>query len=442
LRKKIVPVIFLALLLFAGIIALTQESDEFDPVSKPESALQEEDEDSGTPGEDFSRDYEFAREVPEWVKPARWFRSNAGGMALEEIPSRYAALRNEYALVIDFIDSEELPEYLLSYYDDRYFIEIRRLYEHGEEVRMQWIFRDTNGTTRLIAVFSEPEHDGAGGIEEVKNSGESEGGNNEIDSIALESNDGNNQENKKTNDKKRGGFIEIFDENAFLVSEFIFSDGEISKTDYNYKDGYIVSVAAFKWEENEESGEFTETHTDFFRYNRSSFLRAIERIFYNDRQISPIDASVKIAFPNNILNAARNDFFMSEKLNPYPEFFGDLYVNANSRIVFTTDERGRVLTQTLLGSEDKVVWVIRNTWSEDRIVSSSKTEGDMEFLAEYEYDSNGNRIIERNIRNGILERLVRSEGNKDIEQLYFNNAVVLQAVWEDGRKISETRISN
>jgi len=39
-----------------------------------------------------------------------------------------------------------------------------------------------------------------------------------------------------------------------------------------------------------------------------------------------------------------------------------------------------------------------------------------------------------------LERLVMTEDNKDIEQLYLNNVVILQAVWEDGRKISETRM--
>ena len=423
MRKKIIPVIFLVLLLFAGIIALTQESDSFDPGLVTEPAVREEAENSNVAGDFFSRSYESAREIPEWVRPARWFRSNAGGMALEEIPSQFAALRNEYALVIDFIGAEELPEYLFPYYDNSFFIEIRRLYEHGEETRVQRIFRDKDGTTRLIAVFIEPESS-----EVVNNDNED----------AVDGND-------KNDEKKRSGFIEIFDEKALINSEFRFyDDGEINKINYNYKDGYIISADFFLWEENDEGGEFTETHTDFFRYNRSSFLRAMERVFLKDRQISPPDDAIKIAFPSNILNAAKDDYFMSEKLNPYPDFFGDIIINKDSRIVFTTDERGRVLTQMLYDDqeEDKIIWVIRNIWSGDRVVSTSKTEGGTELLAEYEYDSEGNRILERNIRNGVLERLVITEDNKDIERLYFNNIVILQTVWEDGRKISETRMSN
>ena len=446
LRKKIVPAVFLVLLLFAGIVALTQEADEFDPAPEPSVQVKEK------IINDFQRNYELAQESPEWVMPVRWFRSNAGGMALEEIPSRYAALRNKYALSIDFISPEELPEYLFSYYDGRYFIEIRKLYEHGEEVRIQWIFRDKDGVTRLIAVFVETEDDEV--INYVENENDNdivESEDDSIESAAPESgngDEGNNgeeiaEEIKEDNSEKskRNGFIEIFDENAFITSEYrFFNDREISRTDYNYKDGYVISANAFVWEKNEERGEFTETHADFFRYNRSSFLRAVERVFYKDRQISPSDNIVKITFPGNILDAARNDYFMSEKLNPYPEFFGDTYVSEDSRIVFAADERGRVLTQTLHDSEDKIIWVIRNTWSGDRIVSVSKTEGDTEYLAEYEYDADGNRVLERNLRNGILERLVMTEDNKDIEQLYLNNVVILQAVWEDGRKISETRM--
>jgi hypothetical protein len=32
------------------------------------------------------------------------------------------------------------------------------------------------------------------------------------------------------------------------------------------------------------------------------------------------------------------------------------------------------------------------------------------------------------------------EGTREIEELYMDGVVVLQAVWEDGRKISETRM--
>ena len=147
-----------------------------------------------------------------------------------------------------------------------------------------------------------------------------------------------------------------------------------------------------------------------------------------------------LSFPVNIMSAAKIENFISEKINPYPEFFGEIPVQKESRIVFTTDDRGRVLVQAFHDEDDNVIWIIQNTWQDDRIVSVTKTEDGIVYLAEYEYNSDGNRITERNLRNGILERFVRTEGGRDTEYLYINNIVVLQAVWEDGRKISETRM--
>jgi len=148
LTRKIAAAIIVILLLFAGIIALTQETGGDLPIVNAENESEE--------GEDVSYS-EDERQLPEWIKGARWFRSNAGGMALEEIPSRLTALRNEYALVIDIAKKEELPEYLYPFYDDLYFIETRVLYKKGEQARTQWIFRDADGRSRLVAVFMETE---------------------------------------------------------------------------------------------------------------------------------------------------------------------------------------------------------------------------------------------------------------------------------------------
>ena len=426
LRKNIFQIAFFALLLSAGIIALTQESDESIAVPEAEEGVN-----PNIYAEEFFSDSELARQLPEWVKPTRWFRSNAAGMALEETPSRLAALYNKYALVIDFTGPEELPEYLLQFYDTEYFIEIRTFFENGKEARTQWIFRDINGTTRVLAVVIE--------ADEI------------IDKVAP-NDEYEEQEEYDEYEKIRGlknGFIEVYDKDSFLTMEYKYTDdAQDSKTQYFYKDGNIISAASFLWEENSKGGEFVQIHTDYFRYNRSAFLRNVERIIFRDRKISSLEDSVRIAFPSNVMNAAQNDYFMSEKFNAYPEFFGDLFVKKNDKLVYTTDERGRIMDQTLYRKqtnsegeeEEKVVWAIKNTWSGERIASITKTEGDTVLLANYEYDSAGNRVLERNLKNGILERLVRTEGKKDIEQLYLNNAVVLQAVYEDGRKISETRM--
>jgi hypothetical protein len=142
------------------------------------------------------------------------------------------------------------------------------------------------------------------------------------------------------------------------------------------------------------------------------------------------------------MDMAQDTNFVSEKLNINPDFFGDITVAKDDRIVFTTDERGRILTQTLYDDEENIIWEIKNTWSRDRIASMTKKDSEIELLSEYEYDSAGNRILERNYRNGILERVVRTDKNRDIEELYMNDRVILTAVYEDGRKISESRMRN
>jgi hypothetical protein len=84
--------------------------------------------------------------------------------------------------------------------------------------------------------------------------------------------------------------------------------------------------------------------------------------------------------------------------------------------------------------------MVKNTWSGDRIIAVLKIEGDVEKLTEYEYDSDGKRKTQRDIHNGVLERMVRIDGSKETEELYMNGVVVLRAFWEDGRKISEERV--
>ncbi|MDR0301592.1 MAG: hypothetical protein LBI04_04665 [Treponema sp.] len=468
LAYLLIPIIFLVLLFSAGFIALTQES----PFQVDDFAAENEEGESIESDEDFFPDYDFYREIPEWVKPARWFRSNSGGMAIEEMQSRIAALRSEYALVIDFTSDEELPEYLLEYYDDRYFIEIRTLYKNGEEDRTQWIFRDENGGVRLIAVLFE-----AAESEEIDADNENieitfvdedtaadndeaaviQNTDNEIVEIAAIESDVIEDENLETETEIKvspvrrrdpaSGFIEIYDEKYHLTAEYRFSDnagnssGEKSKIEYYYNDSVKVSAQTMLWDD--DSIEYIQAYTDYYRYNRSSFLRAVERVFLKDQQITSTDDVIRISFPGNILDAAKNSLFMGEKFNSYPEFFGDLFVAQDSRLIFTTDERGRVLEQTLINNDEEntVIWKIVNVWSsQDRILSITKTEGETVLLAEYVYDKNGERILERNIKDGALERVVRSEGKKDIEELYLNNVVVLQAVWEDGRKISESRV--
>jgi len=409
LNKRIILIVIAVLLFFAGLIAATQEAQA--PVripantkKPPESAPVEEAE--GIISDTNASAYKAA---PDWIKPARWFKSNQGGMILEEIPDQHTALHNEYALVVYYTQKNRLPENLLPFYNNDFFIEVRTLYKNSEVTRTQWIFRDIKGITRFLAVFAEP------------------------------SKSASSQDDKKNH---LSGFMEIYDGNSFVTSEYRFSnDGSRSRIDYKYNDGMLITSNFFSWEEGPTGGKYIEVYADFLRYNRDLFLRYVERVYYQERKISFANEQLRFSFPRQLKDAAQPQDLVSEKVNSYPEFFGDVIIQKNEKIVYTTDERSRILSQTLYDDGGNVVWVIRNTWLNGRIVSTLKTENGTESLAEYEYDSGGNRVLEKNYKNGVLERVVRTEGNTDIEDLYYNNVAVLRAVWKDGRKISETRIS-
>lgn len=474
MNKKIIIAIIVILLLITGFFAVTQEfpfqTDNF-------SGNGEE-----FPGEDFEYSDDFSPDkppkiVPNWIRPVRWFRSNRGGMAIQEIPSRFAALRNEYALAILFAEEDILPDYLLPFYNDEFYVEIRTLYEKGEQIRTQWIFRDINATVRLIAVFNESEEISEGYEFPAEEAEEivmemtdeelliAEEEMTELTELTLSTELDLSEElalseeeyenfadyyeeqiliglrNNSHENINIPGFIEIYDEGAHLIAEYRYGDdGNKTKTEFNFKDKLLMSALVLQWQNDERGGSFVEFYEDFYRYNRSFYLRGIERKFYKDGVISFAQEPTIISFPLRIMDAEQINYFIGDRLNPYPEFFGDFQIQKNNKIIYTADERGRIMTQIMYDEEEEIVWIVQNIWSNERIIKTSKKEGEIELLAEYEYNADGDRIVERNIRNGKLERIVRSEGKIDIEELYIDNVIVLRAVWDDGRKISETRI--
>lgn len=357
----------------------------------------------------------------------RWYRSNAGGMALEETATRFAALGNEYALLVDYVGARELPPMLAPFYRDQYLIEVHVLYRQGEEQRRQWIFRDGRGIARLVSVLNQPPDEPPRPAETpppAPAGGENGAG------ASLSTNE--------PTGRAPWGFIELYNENYHITGEHMFSDdGGENIIEYTYRGGLLIRAEGRRKTNIAGAVENTKTFTDNYRYNRSSSLRSVERLFHEEAEALPI----RLAFPNRVLDAAREKDFIGERLVWNSEFFGDFAVKPGYRMIYTTDERGRVLTQSLLDEEDAEVWVIQNTWSANRIVSALKTEGENKQLIEYEYNGEGERIVERNWRNGVLERMLRAEGGgREVEELYMSGGTILRAVWEDGRKISEERI--
>jgi hypothetical protein len=339
-------------------------------------------------------------------------------------------MRNEYCLSVRIAGREELNESLSPYYDPSFVIEIRTLYENGMESRRQWIFRDGEGTVRLNA-------SGGGGLFGVEGDGE------------------------------RRGFIEVYNERGFVSEERQFN-GDLSESlirFFYHHDTLVRAETRIKeapaedagTEDPPEEGEAPPAGTvdepaenpaaekdkdgyvleaaDFYRYTRSGSLRAIERIYHSGGS-----GPLRIPFPSINPGFSREVVFVNPGIAYSYEFLQDVIVPEEGRVIYTTDSRGRVLMEQRFDGEGNVVAEIRNTWSADRLLSVRYTAGDEERLTEYEYGEDGGRTLEKNYNNGTLERVVRSDGARDVEELYMNGELILRALWEEGRKISDDRV--
>jgi len=342
---------------------------------------------------------------------ARWYRSNSSGMLLETIPSRLAALRNDYSLSARSAQYREIPELLLPYYNSSYSTELRILYNDGEVNRRQWIFRDETGATRVTA-------SGGGSRFAVRGA-----------SALSASGDSNS------------GIIEIRNRAGDVTREIQLED-DLSEWDYRYtyRDGVLVSAEI--WFKAAPSAETAEgetitapvsvlSYTDNYRYTRSGSLRAIDRTLHEGAA-----EQQRIAFPRLGPGTPPAE----EELIAYTS--SHLIGNENpegSAIAYNYDSRGRVQTEIWRDEKGVVVGELTNTWLGDRLLSVKWKTADEDSLTEYEYDAKGDRIAERNYSHGVLERIVINQDGIEVEDIFINGVLMLRAYWENGQKIREER---
>ena len=380
-----------------------------------------------------------------------WYLSNTSGMALRPAPSRIVALRSEYSLAMSIITLRQLPEILKPYYDDEFPIDFRILYEKGKPTRQQWVFRGGRGRSRLSAVAVIKE------VSSVK--GESTLGYIEDENLHF-------------------AFIERYDEDGLLVMERLFADDDSSETtsEYFYEEGTLASaetrmfrlllpkaVGEAESEEEEAAdaapGELVQAdyYTDYYKYTRPGSIRAVERIFHRETvgaetataaALTPLPRTVFPALrphpdldPNFVKpSAANNSTFIAEAIAESP------VLETVAKIVYDTDTRGRVLKESHYAEDGTSAGEVETTWEGDRIARIALRTFGGEWVAadekvtEYEYDAGGDRILERNINNGALERTVRKEGAQEIEELYMDGRIVLRATWEGDHKVKEERV--
>ena len=356
----------------------------------------------------------------------KWYRSNASGMAIEMIPSRLAALRHEYCVSVESISQRRLPSAIprniISYYQEGYRVELRQLYENGVEIRRQWIFRDGEGLARISA-----------------------SGSPDFFSPVVQ------RENENADEASRKGFIEIRNSAGYATRELQF-DEDLSEWEFRYTYREDVLIRAETWLKGpplpppvQEASVSTapverkepvleRLFTDTYRYTRSGSLRAIDRTIHEGA-----GTRSRVGFP-----ALSPRITPKEELATYAGIYTTAYFLGGNieglTISYNLDNRGRVLSEISKDKDGKTVGELRNSWSDNRLQSVVWKSGGDERRFEFEYDKDGKPLVERNFRKGVLERIVKTEGDNEIEEIYMNGILMLRAYWENGLKISEEMV--
>ena len=334
-----------------------------------------------------------------------WYRSNQAGMALEKIPSRMVALHYEWALSVESAGYTMLPAMLRSFYNASYAMEQRLLYERGALKRRQWIFRDGRGTTRLNASLPA-----------------------DLESM------------QKVTGGEVPPFVEVFSSARMLTETHQFLASGVYITRYSYQTGLLIRAETFL--------DDTPLWTDSYRYTRQALLRGVERNYHKaGTYAEPMQGTSSrppVAPPGlDLREAPVIPGFVSPGV-PYgssimTEVLGSIYAVKAARVLYDTDNLGRVITETRYDEEGGVIAVISNEWANDRITLIRWSSGPDQGRIVFRY-SGKDRISEEDYRNGVLERKVSVQGEEEIEEIFMNEKVILRAVWKDGRKLSEERI--
>jgi len=397
--------------------------------------------------------------IPQSSGEILWYRSNSSGLALERLPSRLAALRNEYSLSIERFNNMEilsvLPGILLPYYEYLFSVELRIIYENGKEYRRQWIFRDNKGYARLTAsgnngFFNRGEESPDGTLEETR-SHEEQLNDLPDDPVNVPVNDNaDDSVDDSVNDPAVSGFIEIRDSDGRITKELSF-DGDLSEWEYRYlyNGNFLLKSETLYGETSgsplpvnndeeapDDSRQMALVYTDNYRYSRSGSLRAIDRLIHEGA-----GDKIRIGFPRIGPGLSSGMDLMDPGIVYVSEFLSDINISGGVKVNYTFDSRGRILTEVWKDADDEYLGEYRNVWAGDKLESVLWKSLDDERLVEYEYDSGGNRIVERNFRHGVLERSVISRNGKETEEIYMGGRLVLRAYWENGIKISEERVT-
>jgi hypothetical protein len=367
-----------------------------------------------------------------------WYISNAAGMMIEKTFSQ-AALREAYALKIETHEQNQIPAELLEYIDsaiavpETFFPEIHILYENGEEKNQRWILRYAKGNPWIV--ISIKKNDSQGFVEYYDESKLLIREDTFLDTNILSNRYQYYNELILTSETWQIPRPRIIDEENITDEDILIEDDTISINDEDILNEDNIVSSKLETELLEEILPETEKqlYSDVYHYARTGSLRSIERIFHSDSE----ENEKTLSRFSSLVPASEKKSEINSAPPLSSDFFYDIFNQANTFIEYVTDDQGNIISEIHTDEEGNKIGELTNIWSGARLASMSwNGENDVRRI-EYEYDENGNRLIERNYRDDMLERLVRTEEENEVEELYLQGSLMLRALWKDGQKVSE-----
>jgi hypothetical protein len=411
-------------------------------------------------------------------------------MLLEET-FKTKALRSNYSVSVQNIRPEKVPQEIRKYYSVPWTVECRILYESGKRLRTQWVFQDAAKVSLFIAVIG---NDGSGFIEWFNDKGfvqeeqrlDADGSGYFISYTyrdqyllkaeatlveAVKKPDGDKVKNDKDKTKEEEQKKQT-PETEKTVSQTDTKDASPQNEAAETSDTEAVSEQKAAQNANaaeqkppppqpkaSERARKTEgpaafpaffvavtgkegekLWTDNYRYTRSLGLRAIERVYHNPKAEQKF---ARTTFPRVVPDdSPRKKDFVSPAIPFSSDFLRDIYKDGAVKINYNTDSRRRIVNEMRFDGEDKLLGEFNNIWEGDRLSKVTWKGDGEERVIEFRYNRSGERISERDYRNGVLERSVTINKDEEIEELYLSGETALRAIWKDGKKISEERLLN
>mgnify|MGYP000017644332 CR=1 FL=1 len=313
---------------------------------------------------------------------AEWYRSNPGGLAMESLSS-VLAQREDYALEVLDLDGIAVPAVLKPLVKDVSRIRGERLYHEKKVIMSRYKLYDSQN--RLFAAS------------QLADQGYS--------------------------------WIEQYDTKQQLLNEYWTIDSSTwFKREFTFVKDRIAESRTSMGDPNEAG---TLLYTDLYRYDRTGFLRTIERLLADDAGTQ-----------HSIEWFSRNVESLTSLNRPGPGSSGTAPVAASLKdvsIVYSLDTKGRVIREQHKKADGSIVFEKTNTWEKDRLSTVFITEQNKTTRIEYSYDSQGNRTGETYYVGSDLVRRIVIEGNKEMEELYDMGKLILKTIYVDGVKQSEER---